>query len=169
MNFKNQLITNELEALLQAKAKQSAIGFLRSFACECSRRVSYLCTYPLVSKLLEFAEERELGSLDNNKLVAMRYDLTCLYDSLYPGYDSPSPVVLALSSVGEAAFTESALTAAVGASSFAADAIATSDGIAVNDDYQYDTVYEAAYQRERQAQLELFDRLESANSESQGK
>ncbi len=151
---------SDLEALLRGKGGQLAPDVLRRFACECCRRVSHLCSDPIYLRLLEFADERASGRPPHDQLTALRSDATRLYDTLYPGYGSPSATALALTAVGEAAFTESALDAAIGASSTAAEAMASSAAAAV-DDAQYDDVHEATYRNERQVQLEL---LRSTNS-----
>jgi hypothetical protein len=149
----------ELETLLRAKRGQLAPGMLRRFASECCRRVSHLCLDPIYLRLLEFAGRRASGPPPQDQLAALRSEANLLYDRLYPGYGSPSATALALTAVGEAAFTESALDAAIGASSTAAEALASSAAAAV-DDAQYDDVHEATYQNERQAQLELLRQLD---------
>jgi hypothetical protein len=156
--------TSDLEALLRGKGRQLAPGLLRRFACECCRRVSHLCSDPIYLRLLEFAGERASGPPLHDQLTALRSDATRLYDTLYPGYGSPSATALALTAVGEAAFTESALDAAIGASSTAAEAMATSAAAGV-EDARYDEVHEATYRAERQAQLEWLRHLDPAHGE----
>lgn len=148
----------DLEALLRAEAGQSAPGLLRRFACECCRRVSHLCGDAIYPRLLEFAGGRASGPPPDAQLAALRADAVRLYDALYPGYGSPSATVLALTAAGEAAFTESALDAAINASVAAAEALASSAAAAV-DDARYDDVREATYRAERRAQLELLGKF----------
>jgi hypothetical protein len=142
----------DLDQLLTPRADQTAL--LRRFACECSRRVLHICDDKVMPKLLAFAIKRISKKPAPKSLKRIGAESTRLYDSLYPGHSAPSAAVLALSAVGEAAFTESALTAATNAASFAADALGSflaSDA----DEELYDEVYSEAYNTERIAQIEL--------------
>jgi len=155
------------EALLRAEGGRLNASLLRRFACECCRRVSHLCGDPIYLRLLEFAESRVSGSASHDQLTTLRSDATRLYDRLYPGYGSPSATVLALSAVGEAAFTESPLNAAINASTTAAMAAASAAAVAA-DDEKYDAVHDATYLTERQAQSELLRQLNSTHDGSEG-
>jgi hypothetical protein len=107
--------------------------------------------------MLELAERRASGSYEDHLPASMNEDFDRLYAKLYPGYGTPSAAALALSAIGEAAFTQSPLAAAINASSTAAMAAATAAAAEVSDD-QYDSVHDAAFLLERQAQLQLLRR-----------
>ena|SRR3984957_3955282 len=127
------------ETLLQTNNASLDSTRLRRFACGCFRRITFLCKDPVYQKLLEFADERISKSISMTQLTELRSEATRLYDKLYPGYGSPSATALALSAVGEAAFTESPLQSAINASETAAMAFAVS-AAATADDSSYDAV-----------------------------
>ena len=144
----------EPDSLLQHASGLLDAGQLRMFACECCRRLLLRCANPFFLKVLAAAERRAAGIDNDLEIEAVRSEFSRLYDSLYPGYGSPSPAVLALSAFGEPAFTKDPLTAAKLASSTAAMAVA---GWAAElaDDSQYDVTHDAAYARESIAQAEM--------------
>jgi hypothetical protein len=150
--------TFDPETLLQTNNASLDSTRLRRFACECCRRISFLCKDPAYQKLLEFADERISKSISMTQLTELRSEATRLYDKLYPGYGSPSATALALSAAGEAAFTESPLKSAINASQTAAMAVAVS-AAATADDSSYDAVHETTYKSERKAQYELLMRM----------
>lgn len=150
----------DLDVILREKCWHFAPGLFRRFACESCQRISHLFTDPICSSLLEFARGRVINPPSQHQLTSLRSESTQLYDQLYPGYGYPSAAALALAAVGEAAFTESDLEAAIGAASTAAQAKAASAAATV-DDAQYNEVYQTSYLAERQAQLELLRALES--------
>ncbi|MFO0938533.1 MAG: hypothetical protein U0798_18670 [Gemmataceae bacterium] len=158
MNQNEGTNTSELAALLRGKNGHLSPEVLRCFACVCCKRVSRLCQDPLFLRLLEFAFGRASGEFLHDQLIALRSEASLLYDSLYPGYGTPSASALALTAVGEAAFTESALDAAISASSTSAEASATSATANV-EDAEYDSVYGTTFQNEQQAQMEVLRQL----------
>jgi catechol 2,3-dioxygenase-like lactoylglutathione lyase family enzyme len=135
---------DDLEALLRTNELGWTENELRSFACQCCRRVSLLCQYSIFDRLLDA----------NAHSDELRAESVQLYDSLYPGHGSPSAEALAHSAAGEAAFTKSAVDAAINASSMAAMAMATEAAEPVTVE-KYDDAYDAAYRTEREAQMGL--------------
>jgi hypothetical protein len=112
--------------------------------------------HPVARRVIECAERRAAGSLTKEELASVRAEFSALYDTLYPGYGSPTPEVLALSAIGEVVFTTDPLTATINAVLFVADAKATAAGAKV-DPREYDAAYDAAYQAECEAETELFE------------
>ena len=151
--------SNDPEALLETLGEQLDENQLRQFGCVCCRRVAELCPDPIFLKLLEFAEARAAGKKKGEPPAKLQSEMDKVYDSLYPGYGSPSPAALALTAVGEVVFTESALDAALNASSTAADAAAVSAAEGVDDD-EYDAMSEETYAVERTWQAEQLRKFE---------
>lgn len=158
---RNDKEANDPELLLETLGEELDENQLRRFGCVCCRRVAELCPEPIFLKLLEFAEERAAGKKKGaaETSAKLQAEMDKVYDSLYPGYGSPSPAALALTAVGEVVFTVSALDAALNASSTAADAaaVAATEGV---DDEEYDDVSEETYAAERAWQAEQLRRME---------
>lgn len=147
------------ETILRAEGERLSANLLRRFACECCRRIANLCPDSIYLKQLQIAEEYAARCSVDPTLPTVDAESDELYKRLYPGYGAPSAAALALSAVGEAAYTRSHLDAAINASSTAAMAVASAAGDAAPYGC-YDDVHEAAYRSERQAQLELLRQLD---------
>ncbi|VTR97092.1 hypothetical protein [Tuwongella immobilis] len=163
MNQNESETVPDPESYIGVEGGRLNANLLRRFAAECCRRVSDLITDPIYLKLLEFAERRASNSPSQDQLTALRSEATRLYDTLYPGYGSPSAAALALTAVGEAAFTDSSADAAISASSTAAEARATAAAMAVDDD-RYDDTHDETYADERQCQLAMLKRLDPTST-----
>src|SRR5207244_3394433 len=97
---------------------------LRMMACFCSRRILRLIENSIFDELMSFAERRAQGNVTQDELELQRARSVPLYDAEYPGHGPPSARALAMSAVGEAAFTDSAFSAANSACAFASEAVA---------------------------------------------
>jgi hypothetical protein len=158
MNDRDWLISSDPETLLRQYGEFLSPAELRAFACTCCRRLLHWNQDPIFAKVMELAENRSIGMHTEAQLKAVGSESLELYDALYPGYGAPSPAALALSAAGEAAFTEVPLTAAIGAASTAAMAVA---GRAAEkaDDGSYDEVHDMEFARESEAQAQVLKAL----------
>jgi hypothetical protein len=132
----------DIESQLESLSQFVPEGQLRSFGCECCQRSLPLCEDPILRELISFGQTRSARQVDIREINALRSRAVPIYDSLYPGYGSPSAPVLAMAACGEVAFTDSALKAAINAAGFAAAAIATNAAVQVPDG-NYDAVFQA--------------------------
>ncbi|PQO28983.1 hypothetical protein [Blastopirellula marina] len=144
-----------VNTLLSDIARTAPESELRQFACACCRRLLPMFPDLDLEELLLFGGSRGSGEPSREQAARLRSRFGEIYDSLYPGYGDPSAKVLALSAVGEAAFTDSPLNAAINALEFCADAIAKA---AAEPSAKYDDDYEAAYATERGVQAEMLQR-----------
>jgi hypothetical protein len=144
----------DLESMLRLLSESDPEGQLRVFGCECCDRVSKLCAEPLFTELVEFGRSRSIEPIDAKKMKRLQEQSVALYESLYPGFGTPSGQALAFNAAGEVAFTASSLQAAINASTFAAEAVAANAAQAVGAN-DYDAVYESAYSSERVVQAVL--------------
>lgn len=143
-------LNDQLRELAKNASDRDSIAF--GWVC-CWRLISVFPELNL-KEILDFCEFRATGPRGQTPNPEFRRKFGRQYDKLYPGYGDPSPSALALSAVGELAFTESALDAAINALEFAAEAIAKRSASAVNDS-DFDVAYDTAYAVERSIQFDL--------------
>jgi len=148
----------DVDAIVRFAAGFLPASTLREFACATARRCAHLCEFPVVSRLLEFADGRTAGPYSEARLRALATESGQLYASLYPGHSAPSIPTLALVAVEAAALTQDPVVAALHASGSAAEAIAQATG-ASGSDAEYDERYLAARSAEFKAQAELLRKL----------
>lgn len=150
--------TSDPTAMLEAIQGVVDDSLFRRFACACCRRIEDLVRYDEVAELLSLAERHASAEPVNNELDAVGSRVNCIYDSLYPGYGSPSAEVMAIVAISSAAHTTDAHRCAVLASQSAAEALALQAAHGVTD-ARYDAAHKERLAAEFVAQANLLREL----------
>jgi hypothetical protein len=109
-----------------------------------------------------FAERRANGQVDKDEHESLRTESTRVYDREYDGRGAPNAKVLAITAIGEAAFTDSSIDAAIGACTTASEAVAKAAAEPSPDD-QYDATYLGASEKEAAIQAQLLRQMMGAD------
>src|SRR4051812_48199679 len=109
----------DIESRLRTAAQLVPGGHLRTFGCKCCERLLPLFSESVLQELLSLGQTRSVREVDANDIRELRLKSMKVFESLYPGYGDPSSASLAISAVGELAFTDSSLVAAINSAELA--------------------------------------------------
>lgn len=139
--------SQDVEALIRFASQYVSSKELLAMAVVCCRELLPFIPGPIAQRLLEVARNRTEGTLSPEALKTARAESEVLYNQLYPGFGAPSVAALALTAIGELAFTRDEVQATVSALTTATEAKAVAAGLAASGAL-YDQAHDAEFKQE---------------------